>query len=126
MFELRNLQYARARQSPERLSIRYVSQMPCSPPRFGAHARVHGLITQFARHHDLTAVPLVDDAFDAEECQQAIQECCGEVVLIPNPYGRGVPRKRLLRLRSLVSTRRFDLFRVIVPALQPVLDGSCA
>ena len=52
--------------SPERLNILYVSQMPASPPRFGAQARVHGLMTQMARRHDLTAVMLVDDEFDIE------------------------------------------------------------
>jgi hypothetical protein len=40
--------------SPERLSILFVSHMPASPPRFGAQARVHGLMTQLARRHDLT------------------------------------------------------------------------
>jgi len=40
--------------SPERLSILFVSQTPASPPRFGAQARVHGLMTQLARRHDLT------------------------------------------------------------------------
>jgi glycosyltransferase involved in cell wall biosynthesis len=107
---------------PERLSILYVSHMPCSPPRFGAQARVHGLITQLARRHDLTAVMLVDDAFDAEECRRTMQEYCREVVLVPNPYGREGLRKRLLQLRSLASTRSFDRLRVMVPALQPALD----
>src|SRR5208337_1273551 len=108
MSELCDLGRARAGRSQERLSILYVSQMPCSPPRFGAQARVHGLITQLARHHDLTAVMLVDDAFDAEECRRAMQEYCREVVLVPNPYGREGLRKRLLQLRSLASTRSFD------------------
>jgi polysaccharide biosynthesis protein PslH len=40
--------------SPERLNILFVSHMPASPPRFGAQARVHGLMTQLARRHDLT------------------------------------------------------------------------
>jgi hypothetical protein len=53
--------------SPQRLTILYVSQMPASPPRFGAQARMHGLMTELARHHDLTAVILVDDQFDIEE-----------------------------------------------------------
>ena len=108
--------------SPERLSILYVSQMPASPPRFGAQARVHGLMTQLARRHDLTAVMLVDDEFDVEECRRAMQAYCREVVLIPNPYGREGLTKRLLQLRSLASTRSFERLRVTVPALQPALD----
>src|SRR5262249_15178645 len=108
--------------SPERLSILYVSQMPPSPPRFGAQARVHGLMTQLARRHELTAVMLVDDEFDAEECRRAMQVYCREVVLVPNPYSSKGVAKRLLQLRSLASTRSLERLRVMVPALQRALD----
>ena len=50
--------------SQERLSIFYVSPMPASPPRFGAQARLHGLMTHLARRHEVTAAVLVDDEFD--------------------------------------------------------------
>jgi glycosyltransferase involved in cell wall biosynthesis len=110
--------------SPERLSILYVSSMPASPPRFGAQARVHGLMTELARRHNLTAAMLVDDEFDAEECRRAMQAYCREVVLVPNPYGREGHVKRLLQLRSLASTRSFERLRVTVPALQRVLDQA--
>ena len=108
--------------SPERLSILYVSQMPASPPRFGAQARVHGLMTQLSRRHDLTAVMLVDDEFDAEECRQAMRAYCREVVLVPNPYVRKGLAKRLLQLRSLGSTRSFERLQVAIPAMQRALD----
>jgi glycosyltransferase involved in cell wall biosynthesis len=108
--------------SPERLSILYVSHMPASPPRFGAQARVHGLMTQLARRHDLTAVMLVDDEFAAEECRRAMQAYCREVVLVHNPHGWEGLAKRLLQLRSLASTRSFERLRVTVPALQRALD----
>jgi glycosyltransferase involved in cell wall biosynthesis len=109
--------------SPERLSIIYVSQMPASPPRSGAQARPHGLMTELARRHDLTAVMLVDDEFDAKECRQAMQAYCREVVLVPNPYGQKGVTKRLLQFRSLASSRSFERLRVTVPALQRALDG---
>ena len=108
--------------SPERLSILFVSQMPASPPRFGAQARVHGLMTHLARRHDLTAVMLADEEFDVEECRRAMEAYCREVVLIPNPYSREGLTKRLLQLSSLASTKSFDRLRVTVPALQPALD----
>jgi glycosyltransferase involved in cell wall biosynthesis len=108
--------------SAERLNILYVSQMPASPPRFGAQARVHGLMTQLARRHDLTAVMLVDDQFDADECRRAMEAYCRQVVLVPNPYGREGLAKRLLQLRSLVSSRSFERLRVTLPALQQSLD----
>ena len=108
--------------SQERLSILYVSPMPASPPRFGAQARIHGLMTQLAQRHDLTAVMLVDNAFDVEECRGAMQAYCREVVLVPVPYaGAGLP-KRLLQLQSLASTRSFERQLVAVPAMQQALD----
>jgi polysaccharide biosynthesis protein PslH len=107
--------------SPEPLSILYVSPMPASPPRFGAQARVHGLMTQLARRHNLTAVILLDEEFDAEECRRAMQSYCREVVLVPNPH-RSLLKHRLRQLRSLASTRSFERLRVTVPALQRALD----
>lgn len=108
--------------SPERLNILYVSQIPASPPRIGAQARMHGLMTQLARRHDLTAAMLVDDEFDAEECRRAMQVYCREVVLIPNPKGRQGLTKRLLQVRSLASTHSFERSRVTLPALQQTLN----
>jgi polysaccharide biosynthesis protein PslH len=110
--------------SPERLNILYVSQMPASPPRFGAQARVHGLMTQLARRHDVTAAMLVDDEFDADECRRAMQVYCREVVMVPNPYGREGLTKRLLQLRSLGSSRSFERLRVTLSALQQALDRA--
>jgi hypothetical protein len=45
-------------------------------------------MTELSRRHDLTAAMLVDDDFDTEECRQAMQAYCREVVLVPNPYGQ--------------------------------------
>jgi polysaccharide biosynthesis protein PslH len=51
----------------ERLKILYVSQIPPSPPRFGAQARMHGLMSTLVRHDDITAIALLDDEFDPAE-----------------------------------------------------------
>jgi glycosyltransferase involved in cell wall biosynthesis len=83
---------------------------------------MHGLMSQLARRHDLTAVALLDEQFDAEECHRAMQAYCHEVVLVPNPYGREGLTRRLLQLRSLLSTRSFERLRVTVSALQRALD----
>ena len=83
---------------------------------------MHGLMTQLARRHDLTAVMLVDDEFDADECRRAMQAYCREAVMVPNPYGREGLTKRLLQLRSLASTPSFERLRVTLPVLQQTLD----
>jgi len=108
--------------SPERLNILFVSPMPASPARYGAQVRVQALMTQLARRHDLTAVMLVDDEFDVDECRRAMQAYCREVVMVPNPYGREGFAKRLLQLRSLASTRSFHRLLFTLPAFQQTLD----
>ncbi|CCD95001.1 putative glycosyltransferase (group 1) [Bradyrhizobium sp. ORS 375] len=108
--------------SARRLNILNVSHMPASPPRFGAQARMHGLMTQLAHRHDVTAVSLVDEGFDLDECRQAMQAYCRNAILVRNRYGREGLSKRLLQLRSLVSMRSFDRLRVALPELQSVLD----
>ncbi len=108
--------------SPKRLSILYVSPVPASPPRFGAQSRMHGLMTQLARRHDLAGVMLIEDVFDAEESRSAMQTYCPDVVLVPNPFAREGLTKRLQQLRSLASAHSFERLRVTVPALQPALD----
>ncbi|MBL8565386.1 MAG: glycosyltransferase [Hyphomicrobiaceae bacterium] len=108
--------------SPERLKILFVSQMPASPPRFGAQARIHGLMSDLAQRHELTAVMLLDDEFDADECRQAMQAYCHEVVLVANPNGGEGIGKRLLQLQSVASTKSYERLRVTVPALQRELD----
>jgi len=105
-----------------RLSVLYLSQMPPSPPRFGAQARMHGLMSTLARHDDITAVSLVDEEFDLDECRRAMSEYCREVVLLRNPKGQGGLPKRALQLRSLLSSRSFERHRYDVPELQPALD----
>jgi polysaccharide biosynthesis protein PslH len=108
--------------SQGRLSVLYVSPMPASPPRFGAQARMQGLMTQLARHHDLTAVMLVDNEFDAEECRRAMQAYCRDVVLVPRPYVGGSFAKRLLQLQSLASTRSWERRLATVPEMQQALN----
>lgn len=105
-----------------RFKILYVSHMPASPPRFGAQARVDGLMRELAKRHDVTAVALVDGEYDLEESRQAMQGYCRDLVLIPigaNTKGMG---KRLHQLRSLGSPMSFERMRLTVPALQQALD----
>lgn len=105
-----------------RLNILLVSHMPPSPPRIGAQARIHGLMTQLATRHNLTAVILIDEDTDTKECRQAMQAYCREVVLVPNPNGSTGRAKRLLQLRSLTSPQSFERLHVTAPAMQEALD----
>ena len=109
--------------SEGRLSILYVSPMPASPPRFGAQARMHGLMTQLARRHDLTVVMLVDNTSLRSRsaggpCRLTAAMSCWS----PDRTSGKASRKRLLQLQSLASTRSFERRLAAVPEMQRALD----
>lgn len=79
-------------------------------------------MTQVARRHDITAVALVDEEFDAPECERAMREYCRDVALVENPAARGRAAKRALQLRSLGSLHSFERLLYSVPELQGTLD----
>ena len=110
----------------DRLRILYLSQLPPSPPRFGAQARMHGLMTQLARRHDITAVSLVDDDVDAAECERAMRAYCHDVVLVPNEHASRGTGKRALQLRSLLSAASFERQLYAVDGLAELLDRTLA
>jgi len=110
----------------ERLRILYLSPMPPGPPRSGAQARMHGLLTHLAPRHEITAVALLDPGDDAEACARALRPHCREVVLVRNPNGGGGLPKRLLQLRSTASLHSYERHRCSLAELQRVLDGVMA
>jgi len=79
-------------------------------------------MTQVAKRHDITAVALVDEEFDASECERAMREYCSDVALVENPGGRGGAAKRALQVRSLASLHSFERLLYSVPGLQETLD----
>lgn len=112
--------------SKDSLNILYVSHVPPSPPRFGAQARVHGLITEMARKHDVTALVLLDSEFDARECEDALRAYCRDVVVVPNPFSRGGVSKRLVQLGSVLSPHSYERLSLTVPGLQKAIDRMLA
>jgi len=106
----------------DRLNILFVSPIPPSPPLGGAQARMHGLMANLARRHEVTAISLIDEQDDADACRRDMSRYCREVVLVPNPKGRAGRRKRLLQARSLLSLRSFEHHRCAIPALQAEVD----
>lgn len=105
-----------------RLNILYVSQMPASPPRFGAQARLHGLMTEMARHHDVSAVMVAGEEFDIDECRTAMQVYCRDVVLVRNSREQSKLSKRLRQVQSLVSSQSFERLWVSFPEIQKEID----
>jgi polysaccharide biosynthesis protein PslH len=108
--------------SNDRLNILLVTPMAPSPPRFGAQARTHGLMSGLAKHHDVSAIVLHDDDETPATSESAMREYCREVTFLRNPHGAGGVRRRLQQLRSWLSPRSYQRQLFSVPALQELLD----
>jgi glycosyltransferase involved in cell wall biosynthesis len=112
----------------ERLKVLLVSPMAPSPPRFGAQARTHGLLSNLGVHHDLTAIVLHDDDETPGSSGPAMRAYCREVIFVRNPHRAAGWRRRVLQARSWLSRRSYQRHLFTVPGLQQVLDrvlGSC-
>jgi len=110
----------------EPLRILLLSPMAPSPPRFGAQARTHGLLTNLAQHHEITAVIVHDDASTPRTSEAAMRSYCKQVHFIRNPHGVSGWRRRLLQLRSWFSRKSYQRLVSMVPELQNRLDEVLA
>src|SRR5436305_15139662 len=88
-----------------RMNVLLLTPYLPTPPRFGAHRRIHGLMREIAARHDVSVLSFVDThAPPAEiaESRQATGEYCRSVVTVPNPrVGAPSAQKRALQLLSV-------------------------
>jgi glycosyltransferase involved in cell wall biosynthesis len=106
----------------ERLKVLLLSPMAPSPPRYGAQARTHGLLSNLARHHEITAIILHDEDCEPQTSGAAMSSYCKQVHFIRNPHGAFGWRRRVLQLRSWFSRSSYERLHSIVPELQSLLD----
>jgi polysaccharide biosynthesis protein PslH len=106
----------------EPLKVLLLSPMAPSPPMFGAQARTHGLLTNLAQQHEITAVILHDDEATPQISGAAMRTYCKQVHFVRNPHGASGWRRRLLQLRSWFSKDSFQRLGSMAPELQACLD----
>jgi glycosyltransferase involved in cell wall biosynthesis len=94
-----------------------------TPPRFGGQRRLHGLMAELARNHEVLALSFVDPSEDAAESIRATAAYCARVITVPNRLlgVRGI-EKRLRQVRSIFALRSY-VYRVHrTRAMQAALD----
>ena len=106
----------------ERLRVLLVSPMAPSPPRFGAQARTHGLLSNLGKRHDLNAIVLHEDHETPAISGPAMRTYCREVTFVRNPQGTAGWRRRALQARSWLSSRTYQRHLFTVPALAETLE----
>jgi glycosyltransferase involved in cell wall biosynthesis len=108
---------------PARLRILYVSQVPPSPPRYGAQVRIHGLMTALAERHEVSSVCCASSEEEAEGARRAMGAYCREVHVVVDPTSEAALGKRLLQLRSLASLHSFERHLFTTVRMQRRLDA---
>ena len=108
---------------PARLQVLLVSPMAPSPPRCGAQARTHGLLSNLAAGHDVSALILHEDDETPGTSAPAMRSYCREVTFVRNPNVATGWRRRALQVRSWLSRRSYQRHHFAVPAFQEALDG---
>jgi polysaccharide biosynthesis protein PslH len=103
-----------------RMRILFVSSYPASPPTYGGQRRLEGLMSSLARHHEVSAAALANPTFDRAAAERAMREYCTDLALVESRSER-FP-KRLVQLRSLVSSRSFEANFNALPAFQDAID----
>jgi polysaccharide biosynthesis protein PslH len=111
------------------MKLLFVTPFLPSPPRFGGQRRLDGLMRSLARKHDVSVISFTASDVYTEASLSDTRAYCRDVVTFPDLEFADLRRKRLLQLRSVVSTRSYEhlLFgrrREFETRLQRMIDAG--
>jgi hypothetical protein len=66
------------------MKVLFVTPYLPSPPRFGGQRRMHGLMEELARRHEVSVLSFVNPNEDPTESVRVTREYCRHVVTVPN------------------------------------------
>jgi polysaccharide biosynthesis protein PslH len=109
------------------MKLLFVTPYLPGPPIFGGQRRIHGLMTELARSHEVSVIALVDSGIDQSAAIEDTRSYCRRIVTVPDAWHRVQGRsKRLLQLGSLVSLRSWEWILYRRPAFQRALSRHLA
>src|SRR5690349_17316916 len=112
------------------MNVLFLTPYLPTPPRFGAHRRIHGLMYELAKRHAVSTLAFVDahaPRDEVEESRRATSEYCRRVVTVPNRrMGAPNPQKRVLQLLSIAGLHSYEHLIGNLPAMQKALDRLLA
>jgi sugar transferase (PEP-CTERM/EpsH1 system associated) len=111
------------------MKLLFLSPYLPSPPQSGAPSRVHGLLSELARRHEVSLLALIAPGEDTDAALRATRQYCTEVVTVESDrFDRALTRrrKRRMQLRSLLSTQSYERLTYFHPSFQQTLDRLAA
>lgn len=106
------------------MKVLFVTPYLPTPPQFGGQRRMHGLMAELARLHEVSVLSFVDPTDDSSiESERATREYCRRVVTVPNRIlNPGRLRKRLEQVGSLLTYRSYEHYISRTRGMQGALD----
>lgn len=109
------------------MKILFVTPYLPGPPIFGGQRRIHGLMTELARSHEVSVIALVDAGIDHAAAIDDTRSYCQTVITVPDAWHRVQGRpKRVLQLASLASPWSWERILYRRPAFQRTLSRHLA
>jgi sugar transferase (PEP-CTERM/EpsH1 system associated) len=111
------------------VKLLFLSPYLPSPPRSGGPRRIHGLLTELARRHEVSLLAFTAPGEDKGASLAATRRYCTEVVTVENDRldrALGGRRKRAIQLRSLLQPQSYERLIHHQPSFQRSLDALVA
>lgn len=111
------------------MKLLFLSPYLPSPPQSGAPRRVHGLLSELARRHEVSLLAFTAPGEDTDTALTATRQYCTEVVTVENDrLDRALDRKRkrAIQLRSLLRKQSYEALIHHDPSFQRALDRLVA
>ncbi|MEO8285471.1 MAG: glycosyltransferase [Chloroflexota bacterium] len=111
------------------MKLLFVSPYLPYPPHSGGPRRIHGLLSELGRRHDVSLLAFTAPGEDTGTALQATRQLCAEVVTVENDQvDRALKgkRKRAIQLRSLLTAHSYERLIYHKPSFQRALDGLVA
>jgi polysaccharide biosynthesis protein PslH len=106
------------------LKVLFVTAHLPSPPTTGAEQRMHGLMRELAREHDVSIVSLIDPREDSTASKRATEAYCRSVLTVPSErQARLGTTKRLRQLGSIFSAHSYEYDAYYEEAMQDAVDS---
>src|SRR4051812_33388865 len=113
------------------MKLLFLSPYLPHPPQSGGPRRVHGLLSELARRHQVSLLAFSAPGEDTGQAIRATRTFCTHVVTVENDrLDRALAlnrrRKRPIQLRSLVHLQSYERLIYHDPSFQQALNGLLA
>src|SRR5438045_1611460 len=113
------------------MKLLFLSPYLPHPPHTGGPRRLHGLLSELGRRHDVSLLAFTAPGEDTDGAVRATRQYCNEVMTVENDrVDRALTldwkRKRRIQFRSLLNLQSYERLIYHHPSFQQALDELVA